>query len=965
MSQTNPLLTRISCTVKSCISTFSNIGARTQHFNRMHRKKPNTIPPLQEQENRSRHDSLSPASGDLPLPTTLDDVPMDGDEDIRSGDSSMQADDRSAHVAHASFHGVRCSTTGVDLSEEEIARGPVSPSQPDYKPFNDRTHFEITDFLYRRVRMPAGRVNELMTLWAAHAVMTGGSPPFLNSDDLHATIDAISHGDAPWKSFAISYNGNDIDPQGTSASWKYQEYEVWFRDPLAVIRNMLSNPDFDGEFDYAPFRQFNRHGEREFKDFMSGDWCWAEANKILRAHPTTRGNLLVPIILGSDKTTVSVATGQNDYYPLYLSIGNIHNNVRRAHRESVIPIGFLAIPKSERKHDSDRQFLRFRRQLFHTTLQAILESLRPYMEETPDITLCPDGFYRRVTYSIGPYIADYPEQALLACVVQGWCTKCTAWVDDLDNDKDAFLRTHEWTQTMIDGFEAQEVWDAYGIIPDVTPFTQSFPRANIHELLAPDLLHQIIKGTFKDHLISWIGDYLVKEYGEAMANTIWDDIDRRISVVPPFPGLRRFPDGRRFKQWTGDDSKALMKVILPALVSKVPDDFIHCMAAFLDFCYLVRRSVITETDLNTLDETLARFHHYREAFRKEGFGAPNGLCSSITEAKHIKAVKEPWRRSNKYNALGQMLLTNQRISKLGALHAYLKAKGLLEGTIADHLHMLLQQLQDSVEEMDGDLSATEDEDEEGEEDDSELADEAVEDDDGGPVPGVDILGEVVLARTPERISIPNIKTLADQLNQAHFDLVYLVTTFLEEQLEARHRHPPPVDLLKCKKIRRFKSAIATFCAPSDPSGLGGLKTERIRATSSWRGQGPRYDTVYAVVNEGLEGMRALAVLRVKAFFSFDYDDQYYPCALVEWFSVVGDRPDPLTGLWIVEPDVNRRGDRDTTVVHIDTIWRLAHLIPVYSHSCIPFELHFSDTLDVFHLFYSNKYVDHHANEIAY
>lgn len=33
-----------------------------------------------------------------------------------------------------------------------------------------------------------------------------------------------------------------------------------------------------------------------------------------------------------------------------------------------------------------------------------------------------------------------------------------------------------------------------------------------------------------------------------------------ISAVPPFPGLRRFPDGRDFKQWTGDDSKALMKV---------------------------------------------------------------------------------------------------------------------------------------------------------------------------------------------------------------------------------------------------------------------------------------------------------------------------------------------------------------------------------------------------------------------
>ena len=53
-----------------------------------------------------------------------------------------------------------------------------------------------------------------------------------------------------------------------------------------------------------------------------------------------------PIILGSDKTTVSVATGQNEYYPLYMSNGLTHNNVRRAHRNAVTLIAFLAIPKS-------------------------------------------------------------------------------------------------------------------------------------------------------------------------------------------------------------------------------------------------------------------------------------------------------------------------------------------------------------------------------------------------------------------------------------------------------------------------------------------------------------------------------------------------------------------------------------------------------------------------------------------
>ena len=62
------------------------------------------------------------------------------------------------------------------------------------------------------------------------------------------------------------------------------------------------------------------------------------------------------------------------------------------------------------------------------------------------------------------------------------------------------------------------------------------------------------------------------------------------------------------------------------------------------------------------------------------FGSPNGLCSSITESKHIKAVKEPWRRSSRFEALSQMLLTNQRLDKLAAARVDFTDRGMLEGT---------------------------------------------------------------------------------------------------------------------------------------------------------------------------------------------------------------------------------------------------------------------------------------------
>lgn len=55
--------------------------------------------------------------------------------------------------------------------------------------------------------------------------------------------------------------------------------------------------------------------------------------------------MLCPIILGADKTTVSVATGNSEFHPVYMSTGNLHNTMRRGHCDAVVPVAFLAIPK--------------------------------------------------------------------------------------------------------------------------------------------------------------------------------------------------------------------------------------------------------------------------------------------------------------------------------------------------------------------------------------------------------------------------------------------------------------------------------------------------------------------------------------------------------------------------------------------------------------------------------------------
>jgi hypothetical protein len=58
-----------------------------------------------------------------------------------------------------------------------------------------------------------------------------------------------------------------------------------------------------------------------------------------------------------------------------------------------------------------------------------------------------------------------------------------------------------------------------------------FPQADIHELLSPDLLHQIIKGTFKDHLVEWVTEYLEGVHGKTCAKEILADIDLRCVVL--------------------------------------------------------------------------------------------------------------------------------------------------------------------------------------------------------------------------------------------------------------------------------------------------------------------------------------------------------------------------------------------------------------------------------------------------
>ena len=77
--------------------------------------------------------------------------------------------------------------------------------------------------------------------------------------------------------------------------------------------------------------------------------------------------------------------------------------------------------------------------------------------------------------------------------------RCTALLADIDRAAGIWL--HGFTDALLDTFSSKLLWDEYGIDAEIIPFMHDFPRTDIHELISSDLLHQAIKGTFKDDLV--------------------------------------------------------------------------------------------------------------------------------------------------------------------------------------------------------------------------------------------------------------------------------------------------------------------------------------------------------------------------------------------------------------------------------------------------------------------------------
>jgi hypothetical protein len=431
----------------------------------------------------------------------------------------------------------------------------------------------------------------------------------------------------------------------------------------------------------------------------------------------------------------------------------------------------------------------------------------------------------------------------------------------------------------------------------------------------------------------------------------------------------------------------------------VPSEIVQCLSTFMDLCYIFRRNAITATALKTAESLLDKFHDLRRVFVDAGvrsstslprqhsllhyitsiplFGSPNGLCSSITESKHIKAVKEPWRRSSRYKALIQMLRTITRLDKIAALRRVFVQSGMLVGTTSSYITQLSSEGGSTGDSDDVSEGATEDEwEDDNEEDDQENLGRLR---DAGPVAGPQALSSITLAATSGTYSVyaimkieshrnserkypRNLDSLAQYINQPEFPQAFKEFLF-------SHRHPtrPIPDDINNRvhysgKIQVFHSAVTRFYAPSDLCGAGGMYRQRIRCNPSWYGH-PRHDTVFVVQDKDEPGMQGMLIARLHLLFSFvDSDDgEVVPCALVSWFILAQDHCDPDTGMWVVKPE-GTRALRPVQVIPLKSIARGSHLLPKYGTGPLPDSVSHINALDAFQFYFVNSYIDHHCHE---
>lgn len=389
------------------------------------------------------------------------------------------------------------------------------------------------------------------------------------------------------------------------------------------------------------------------------------------------------VILGSDKTHLTVSQGDKECHGIYMSCGNIKKALRTkvgAHCWAMI--AQVPVVKFE---PSEYQGLLTNR-LLHLCLDIVLAGLKRCAVNAEDM-VDSTGQIRSVRTFLAAYIADLPEQQALACVRTSYAPSSLAGPSSLGDSSAHDLRHGSATLEAIQEIEEElteddpeynlRLWKRLSKDHQLNGVDKPFWRDWLHSdpclFLAPDALHQWHK-LFMDHPIEWAKSWLGKE-----------ELDLRVSVLQPRVGFRHFKEGfTRFRQHTGKETKDLERIFLAVIAGhqSVTVGIVKAMRAFLDFIYLAQYESQSTVTLQYLDKALRDFHLYKHHIGESGvrsgtrqndefhipkielmqhvtrliklLGSSPQFSSEQTERCHIDMAKQPYKATNRKDYAEQM-----------------------------------------------------------------------------------------------------------------------------------------------------------------------------------------------------------------------------------------------------------------------------------------------------------------------
>ncbi len=287
----------------------------------------------------------------------------------------------------------------------------------------------------------------------------------------------------------------------------------------------------------------------------------------------------------------------------------------------------------------------------------------------------------RLVYPIlAAYVADYPEQCLIGGCMENRCPKCKAKSDKLGDHVCSPPQDQKETIQILkqasDGLDPPEFTD-WGLCP-VNPFWVDLPHCNIFQCFTPDILHQLHKGVFKDHVIKWATAAINTDGPERVSDSMQKiEVDSHFQAMTHHPSLRHFKKGiLLISQWTGNEYKNMEKVFLSVIAGSADESVTKCVRAVRDFVYYAHYEEHTTESLQKLEDSWHTFHEEKDIFIELGIhdhfnipkihsmshyasmirshGSAGGFNTEASERLHIDYAKIAYNASNKKGYVRQM-----------------------------------------------------------------------------------------------------------------------------------------------------------------------------------------------------------------------------------------------------------------------------------------------------------------------